>query len=98
MQVDIFGITEPNLDLSQPQVKFDILVKSLWVDRFLQLTFSASQYTTKSPTQKPPFKIGSTITGVCWGWSDHRVFSADWLFSSDALHHTFGINNCIDSM
>ena len=29
MQVDIFGITEPNLDLSQPQVKFDILVKSL---------------------------------------------------------------------
>jgi hypothetical protein len=75
MQIDIFGITEPNLDFSQPQVKFDILETSRRIDRFLDLTFSASRYSTKSPVRKTPFKMGGTITGVGGGWSGRKAAS-----------------------
>ena len=72
MQVDIFGITEPNLDFSQAKVKYEIMSKTRQVDRYMDLNFSASKTNTKRIHTKTPFKMGGTITGINGGWSGRK--------------------------
>ena len=75
MQVDIFGITEPNLDFSQPNVRYSILEKTRQVDQYMDLTFSASKFTNKAHSCRTPFKMGGTITGINGGWSGRKQSS-----------------------
>jgi hypothetical protein len=87
MQVDIFGITEPNLDFSQPKVKYDIMQKTRQVDRYMDLNFSTSKTNTKRNHTKTPFKMGGTITGINGGWSGRKHSSGHdplqrWSWSS----------------
>ena len=63
MQVDIFGLTEPNLDFSQPSVRYSIMEKTRQVDKFMDLNMSSAKYTSKQPGHRTPFKMGGTITG-----------------------------------
>ena len=72
MQVDVFGITEPNLDFAQAKVRYDITNKTRKVDKFMDLNFSASKFNPKSPNKRTPFKMGGTITGVNGGWSGRK--------------------------
>ena len=72
MQIDIFGITEPNLDFSQASVRYDIQEKARQVDKFMDINLSASSYNTKLPGRRTPFKMGGTITGVNGGWSGRK--------------------------
>ena len=72
MQVDVFGITEPNLDFAQAKVCYDVSNKTRMVDKFMDLNFSASKFNSKVPTKRTPFKMGGTITGVNGGWSGRK--------------------------
>jgi hypothetical protein len=72
MQVDVFGITEPNLDFAQAKVCYDVINKTRKVDKFMDLNFSASRFNSKAQTKRTPFKMGGTITGVNGGWSGRK--------------------------
>jgi hypothetical protein len=72
MQIDIFGITEPNLAFSQASVRYDIQEKARQVDKFMDINLSASSHHTKLPGRRTPFKMGGTITGVNGGWSGRK--------------------------
>jgi hypothetical protein len=71
-QVDIFGITEPNLDFSQASVHYDVQEKARQVDKYMDINLSASTYNRKLPGRRTPFKMGGTITGVNGGWSNRK--------------------------
>jgi hypothetical protein len=64
MQVDIFGLTEVNLDLNKGMVKDKIILASKHFDQYLRLTTSSSH----QKVGDSPFKMGGTITGTnrCW--------------------------------
>ena len=71
MQVDVFGLTEPNLDFLQPQVRDAIMEHSKRYDKYTKYSFS----TSKQSVEKTPFKMGGTITGVHGGWSGRMTKS-----------------------
>ncbi len=60
MQVDIFGITEPNLDFHQGAVRAALNDKMSHCDKFGRLSVSSSKH---SVDRKTPFQRGGTITG-----------------------------------
>ena len=64
MQVDIFGITEPNLDFNKGIVRENVTQKARHFDKYMRLSLSSS----KQKISTSPFKTGGTITGTngCW--------------------------------
>ena len=64
LQVDIFGLTEINLDLNKPKVVDSLQQKTQRYDQYLKLACSASKLNLDSD-----FKMGGTITGVNGVWS-----------------------------
>ena len=64
MQVDIFGLTEINLDLNNGMVKDNVIQRGKHFDNYMQMATSSSRQTVG----KSPFKMGGTITGTngCW--------------------------------
>ena len=64
MQVDIFGLTEINLDLNNGVVKDRLIQSSKQFDPYLRLTTSSSL----QKVGDTPFKMGGTVTGSngCW--------------------------------
>ena len=64
MQVDIFGLTEVNLDMNNGIVKDNIIQSGKHFDPYLRMTTSSSL----QKVGKTPFKMGGTITGTngCW--------------------------------
>ena len=83
MQVDIFGITEPNLDFHNRIVKDEFIQRGQFFDKYMKLTVSASLQTVG----KSPFKMGGTVTGVngCWSGRVERSGSEKigrWTYTS----------------
>ena len=64
MQVDIFGLTEVNLDLNNGIVKDKLIQGGKHFDPYLRMAVSSS----KQEVGKSPFKMGGTVTGSngCW--------------------------------
>ena len=64
MQVDVFGLTEINLDLNKGKVKDDFIQAGKHFDPYIKLATSASLQTVGAS----PFKMGGTVTGSngCW--------------------------------
>ena len=64
MQVDVFGLTEINLDLSNGIVKDNFLQAAKHFDPYLRLAMSSSS----QKVGDSPFKMGGTVTGTngCW--------------------------------
>ena len=64
MQVDIFGLTEINLDLNNGIVKDNVLQCGRHFDPYLRMSTSSSL----QKISESPFKMGGTITGTngCW--------------------------------
>ena len=64
MQVDIFGITEANLDFHNKKVKDDFIQRGQFFDSYMKMAVSSSLQTVG----QSPFKMGGTVTGVngCW--------------------------------
>ena len=64
MQIDIFGLTEINLDLKNGIVKDNFVQAAKHFDPYLRLTSSSSLQTVGTT----PFKMGGTVTGSngCW--------------------------------
>ena len=69
MQVDIFGITEPNLDFHNKIVQEAIREKTQHFDKYMKLSVSSS-FQTVGDT---PYKRGGTITGVNGSWSGRML-------------------------
>ncbi len=69
MQVDIFGLSEVNLDLNKPSVRSDLRTHARSFDQFQKLEFSSS----KQQVGPSPYKRGGTITGVNGVWSGRRL-------------------------
>ena len=64
-QVDILGITEVNLDLSKPAVKYKLIQRAKKLDNNFRMAMSASKY--KSDNEA--FKMGGTMTITKGNWS-----------------------------
>ena len=64
LQVDIFGLTEINLDLNKPRIVDALQQKVYRYDQYLKLACSSSKMNLDSD-----FKMGGTITGVNGIWS-----------------------------
>ena len=64
MQVDVFGITEANLDFNNRIVKDDFIQRAKFFDQNMHMSVSSSL----QKVGKSPFKMGGTVTGVngCW--------------------------------
>ena len=64
MQVDIFGLTEVNLNLNNGIVRDKFIQSGKHFDSYMRMAVSSS----KQEVSKPPFKIGGTVTGSngCW--------------------------------
>jgi hypothetical protein len=64
MQVDIFGLTEVNLDMNNGMVKDKLLQAGKHFDPYIRMATSSSQ----QQLGDSPFKMGGTITGTngCW--------------------------------
>ena len=64
MQVDVFGLTEMNLDLNNGIVKDNVLQCGRHFDPYLRMATSSSL----QKVGDSPFKMGGTITGTngCW--------------------------------
>ena len=64
MQVDVFGLTEINLDLNNGIVKDNVQQSGRHFDPYLRMAMSASL----QKLGDSPFKMGGTITGTngCW--------------------------------
>ena len=64
MQVDIFSITEPNLDFNKSIVKDDFIQRGKFFDNYMHMSVSSSSQRVGCT----PFKMGGTGTGVngCW--------------------------------
>jgi hypothetical protein len=64
MQVDVFGLTEINLDLNKGEVRDKFIQAGKHFDSYLSLTTSSS----KQKVGNSPFKMGGTVTGTngCW--------------------------------
>ena len=65
MQIDIFGLTEINLDLDNRIVRDEFAQRVKHFDKYMKLAVSAS----KQKVGKTSFKMGGTATGVNGGWS-----------------------------
>ena len=65
LQIDIFSITEPNLDMHQPLVREELRTKAQFFDKYLRLATSSSKQTV----DKSPYKRGGTITGTFGAWA-----------------------------
>ena len=83
MQVDVFGITEVNLDFHNRIVKDDFIQKGKFFDSYMQMSVSASHQKIGST----PFKMGGTVTGVNGCWSGRIEKSGSdplgrWSFTS----------------
>ena len=65
MQVDIYGITETNLDFENKEVKHEFIQKAKYFDKYMKIAVSAS----KQKVGQTPFKMGGTATGINGGWS-----------------------------
>ena len=64
MQVDVFGLTEVNLDLNNGIVKDNFTQAAKHFDPYLRITSSSSL----QKVGESPFKMGGTVTGTngCW--------------------------------
>ena len=64
MQVDIFGLTEINLDMNNGRVRDNFIQYGKHFDQYINMTTSSSKQTVGSS----PFKMGGTVTGTngCW--------------------------------
>ena len=64
MQVDVFGLTEINLDLNNGIVKDKFIQAAKHFDPYLRITTSSSS----QKVGNSPFKMGGTVTGTngCW--------------------------------
>jgi len=69
MQVDIFGITEPNLDLNNKLVQESIREKTQHFDKYMKITVSSSF----QKVGETPYKRGGTIPGVNGSWSGQML-------------------------
>ena len=83
MQVDVFGITEPNLDFNNKIVKDDFIQRGRFFDSYMHMAVSSSLRTVG----KTPFKMGGTVTGVngCWSGRVQRSGSEKlgrWSYTS----------------
>ena len=83
MQVDIFGITEANLDFNNRIVKDDFIQKGNFFDSYMHMAVSSSL----QKVGKTPFKMGGTVTGVngCWSGRVERSGSdalGRWSYTS----------------
>ena len=65
MQVDVFGLTEINLDLNNGMVKDKFVQAAKHFDSYLRLTTSSSL----QKVGNSPFKMGGTVTGTNGRWS-----------------------------
>ena len=83
MQVDIFGITEPNLDFNNRIVKDEFIKRGHFFDTYMKMSVSASL----QKVGPSPFKMGGTVTGVngCWSGRVERNGSdklGRWTYTS----------------
>ena len=83
MQVDIFGITEANLDFHNPIVKDEFIQRGKFFDSYMHMSVSSSL----QKVGKTPFKMGGTVTGVngCWSGRVERSGSdvlGRWSYTS----------------
>ena len=64
MQVDVFGLTEINLDLNNGLVKDNFIQSGKHFDNYLRMSTSSSL----QKVGESPFKMGGTVTGTngCW--------------------------------
>ena len=64
MQVDVFGLSEMNLDLNNGMVKDNILQSGKHFDPYIRMATSSSL----QKVGNTPFKMGGTVTGTngCW--------------------------------
>ena len=69
LQVDIFGITEPNLDLNNKRIQETLREKVKHFDKHMKLSVSSSL----QKIGETPYKRGGTITGVNGCWSGRMV-------------------------
>ena len=69
MQVDVFGLTEINLDLDNGIVKDKFTQAAKHFDPYLRLTSSSS----KQKVGESPFKMGGTVTGTNGCWSGRII-------------------------
>ena len=65
MQVDVFGLTEINLDLNNGIVKDNFIQAAKHFDPYLRLSSSSSL----QKVGDSPFKMGGTVTGTNGSWS-----------------------------
>ena len=65
MQVDMFGLTEINLDLNNGIVKDNFIQAAKHFDPYLRLSSSSSL----QKVGDSPFKMGGTVTGTNGSWS-----------------------------
>ena len=65
MQVDIFGITEANIDFNNHIVKDDFIQQGKLFDSYMHMAVLSSL----QKVGKSPFKMGGTVTGVNGFWS-----------------------------
>ena len=83
MQVDIFGLTEINLDLNNGIVKDQFLQSGKHFDPYLRMSVSSSL----QDVGESPFKMGGTVTGSngCWSGRIYKQGSdrlGRWSFMS----------------
>ena len=69
MQVDIFGLTEVNLDLNNGIVRDNFIQSSKHFDKHARLAVSSSL----QEVGKSPFKMGGTVTGTNGCWSGRII-------------------------
>ena len=64
MQVDVFGLTEINLDLNNGMIKDKFIQSGKHFDNYLRMATSSSL----QKVGETPFKMGGTVTGTngCW--------------------------------
>ena len=65
MQVDVFGLTEINLDLNNGMIKDRFIQSGKHFDNYLRMATSSSLQTIGDST----FKMGGTVTGTNGRWS-----------------------------
>ena len=65
MQIDIFGLTEINLDLENRIVCDEFIQKVQHFDKYMKMAVSSS----KQKVGSTPFKMGGMATGANGGWS-----------------------------
>ena len=69
MQVDIFGLTEINLDLNNGIIKDAFIQSGAHFDNYLRMATSSSL----QKVGKTPFKMGGTVTGTNGCWSGRII-------------------------